>query len=107
MGAEPIRIPLAGIWHRHLRADADPLGLAPGDAQGRWQRGRVIGAVYLAEDPQTAWAEFYRLAAALDLPPDQLLPRDLWRYRVNLDEVADLSSPEALVAVPRRVRQRR
>jgi len=95
---EPDRIPLVGIWYRHVLAGGDPLRLAAGDARGRWQRAQVVGALYLADTPETAWAEFYRAAAELEIPPAKLLPRDLWRYVVSLDAVADLSSDQALTA---------
>ena len=32
----------------------------------------------------------------MELPPASLMPRDLWRYRVALDAVADLTAPAAL-----------
>lgn len=67
-------------------------------AQGRWQRAAVVRALYLAEDPETTWAEFYRAASALQLPPDRLLPRDLWTYRVELDEIVDFTTEAALAA---------
>jgi RES domain-containing protein len=98
VGAEPALVPLSGTWFRHVRAGGDPLAAAQGDAQGRWQSARKVGALYLADSPQTAWAEFYRAIAELEVPPAQLLPRDLWRYRVALDEVADLSDPASLKA---------
>ena len=96
MGAEPDRIPLSGIWYRHVRAGGHPLGLPPAAAGGRWQRARVVGAVYLADSPHTAWAEFYRALAETEVAPAALMPRDLWRYRVALDAVADLTEPTAL-----------
>jgi RES domain-containing protein len=33
------------------------------------------------------------------MPPMQQLPRDLWRFDVNVVRVADLSSPERLMSV--------
>jgi RES domain-containing protein len=57
-----------------------------------------VGGLYLADTPETAWAEFYRAAAELEVPPAKLLPRDLWRYEVSLNAVADLSSDQALAA---------
>jgi RES domain-containing protein len=97
--AEPGRIPLGGIWYRHVRRGGDPLGLAPGDARGRWQRARVVAALYLADGPDTAWGEFYRGLAEHGIPPALRMPRDLWRYEVALTEVADLTDPAALMAL--------
>ena len=62
---------------------------------GRWQRGEQLAGLYLAEDPDTVWAEWYRALAELGEPPDLRLPRDLWRFTVNLHRVADLSRPAA------------
>jgi hypothetical protein len=45
------------------------------------------------------WAERYRGLPELGLPPDTRLPRDLWRFSVNLNRVADLSRPAALRAI--------
>lgn len=67
--------------------------VAPPD--GRWQRGQEVGAVYLADSEETAWAEWYRLLAELAVPPHRALPRDLWRFRVGLD-VADLTTEARL-----------
>ena len=78
MGAHPALVPLSGIWFRHVRAGGGPLALPEGDARGRWQRARKVGALYLGDSPETAWAEFYRALAELEVPPAQLLPRDLW-----------------------------
>jgi RES domain-containing protein len=37
--------------------------------------------------------------AELEVPPAALMPRDLWRYRVALDAVADLTEPTTLAHV--------
>jgi hypothetical protein len=47
---------------------------------GGWQ----LAGVYLAQDADTVWADWYRALAELGLPPDTRLPRDLWRPSVNL-----------------------
>jgi hypothetical protein len=41
------------------------------------------------------WAEWYRALAELGEPPDLRLPRDLWRFSLNLHRVADLSRSAA------------
>ena len=80
-----------------MRAGREPLGFDP-DGQGRWQRADTIGAIYVADSEQTAWAEFYRAAAEARRGPLDLLPRDLWSYHVELDMVADLSTHRTLTA---------
>ncbi len=91
-------VPLAGVWYRHVRADAPPLPGRPGP-DGRWQRGEQLAGLYLAQDPDTVWAEWYRALAELGLPPDTRVPRDLWRLSVNLQHVSDLSRSAALQAI--------
>lgn len=81
-----------------MPAGGDPLWQPPHPANGRWQRGDIVAGVYLADEPDTAWAEWYRALAALALPPDDGLPRDLWACRVDLT-VADLSTTSRLAAV--------
>ena len=63
---------------------------------GRWQRGEVVEGFYLADSEQTAWAEWYRVLAELAIPPMRQMPRDLWRFELDVDRVADLSSAERL-----------
>jgi RES domain-containing protein len=87
---------VGGVWFRHIAAGRQALGMPPVEAAGRWQRYRVVGAIYLADSSETAWAEFYRAAAEAQVPPDAWMPRDLWRYEVALDDVVDLSSDAAL-----------
>ena len=63
---------------------------------GRWQRGEQLAGLYVAQDPDTVWAEWYRALAELGEQPDARLPRDLWRFTLNLQGVADLTIPAAL-----------
>jgi hypothetical protein len=72
---------LAGIWYRQIPAGGDPLYRPPHPADSRWQRSAIVDAMYLADSESTAWAEWYRA-----------LPRDLWRWEVDLPRVADLST---------------
>ncbi len=69
----------------------------PGDS--RWQRGRVVDALYLADGEETLWAEWYRHLAERGLPPLRQLPRDVWRYRVAAVDVADLRDETRLARV--------
>ncbi|MHB1447193.1 MAG: RES family NAD+ phosphorylase [Acidimicrobiales bacterium] len=95
---------MRGRWWRHVPADADPLARQAEAPDGRWQRGQAVEALYLADSPETAWAEWYRALAELAVPPHRALPRDLWRFALDV-ELADLSSAQQLrrvgLAVPR------
>jgi RES domain-containing protein len=81
-----------GTWWRIGHPGADPLALTPEPADGRWQRGHVIRALYLADSEETAWAEWYRHSSELGVPPQTRLPRDMYRFAVDLDNVADLTA---------------
>jgi hypothetical protein len=56
----------------------------------------VVDALYFADSEETAWAEWYRFLAEAGLPPQHLLPRDLWRWRIDLPQVADLGDERRL-----------
>lgn len=88
-----------GVFFRHVPVDGEPLFRPEHPADGRWQRGGVVEGFYLAGDEETAWAEWYRALAELAMPPMRQMPRDLWRFEVDLGEVADLSSADRLAAV--------
>lgn len=63
---------------------------------GRWNPPNSFPVLYLALDRATAAAEFYRRAEREGRPPADLLPRRLYRYRVELDGVLDLPDPDGL-----------
>jgi RES domain-containing protein len=55
-----------------------------------------VGARYFADAEDTAWAEWYRALAELAIPPDRRMPRDLWRWEIDVTEVVDLSDGDRL-----------
>ena len=91
--------PVRGVWFRHVPAGGEPLYRPERPADGRWQRGEVVEGFYLADGEETVWAEWYRALAELALPPLRQIPRDLWRFEVDVGRAADLSSPERLERV--------
>ena len=95
MDATPVR----GVWYRHVPVGREALSRPQHPADGRWQRGDVVEGFYLADSEETAWAEWYRALAERGVPPNSQLPRDLWRFSINVNRVADLSSPERLSRV--------
>jgi RES domain-containing protein len=90
------RVSVAGSWWRQTPHGSDPLWLATPPSSGRWQHGGTVAAIYLADDEQTAWAEWYRALAEIAMPPTHGMPRDLWRWTIAVGEIADLSSLEKL-----------
>lgn len=59
----------------------------------------MVAGFYLADSPETAWAEWHRQLAELGLRPEQQLPRNLWKLRVDRDRIADLSDADRLAGV--------
>ncbi len=86
-------------WFRHARRGLDFWHRPDPPADGRWQHGAIVAAIYLADSIETAWAEHYRGLSERGLPPEIGFPRDLWRCRVSLSRVADLSTEERLTRV--------
>jgi RES domain-containing protein len=64
----------------------------------RWQRDEVVRALYLADEPDTAIAEWYRFLAERGMRPRGSVPHDHHRWEISLD-LADLGSDERLAAV--------
>lgn len=96
--ADSDAVALAGRWWRQVPHGRDPLARPEPPKDGRWQRGEIVDALYLADSEETALAEWYRFIAELALPPDRALPIDLWKIEVALERVADLTSAESLSA---------
>jgi RES domain-containing protein len=87
------------VWLRQIPHGADPASRPQPPGDSRWQRGHVVDALYLAADEATLWAEWYRHLAERGLPPSEQLPRDLWRYRIEAVQVADLTTSALLARV--------
>lgn len=91
-------IAVRGRWVKHTYPGSPPLPERDPPPDNRWQRGEVVDALYLADSEETAWAEWYRHLAERAIPPLAQMPRELWRWQVDV-EVADLSTDEKLAAV--------
>lgn len=87
-----------GAWIRHVPHGADLLGRAIPPADGRWQRGEIVGGLYLAEGTQTATAEWYRALAEQGFSPQDHVPHDHHRWQIDV-ELADLTSEDRLASV--------
>jgi RES domain-containing protein len=55
--------------------------------------------MYFADSEATACGEWYRALAEFAIPPERQMPRDLWRWRLVVEGVADLSTEDALRSV--------
>ena len=65
-----------GVWIRHAPGHSDLLGRSATPTDGRWQRADVTPALYLADSPETATAEWYRSLAERGFYPEDYLPFD-------------------------------
>jgi len=92
------RIHVEGTWFRITRTGSDPFFWTDEPADGRWQRGSVVRAIYLGDSDATAWAEWYRHTSEAGVPPSRRLPRAIWQVEVDLDDVADLTAEGVLAA---------
>lgn len=90
---------LPRTWLRQIPHGRDPVERPTPPPDGRWQRGSVVDALYLAENEDCMWAEWYRHLAESGIPPERALPRDVWRFAVENLRVTDLSTPDLLDAV--------
>ena len=82
----PLQIPAVsttGVWYRHVPADAPPMPGHPAP-DGRGQRGEQLAGLYLAQDPDTVWAEWYHALAELGEPPDPPPPARPVAVSLNL-----------------------
>lgn len=91
-------VPVSGEWIRHVPHHAALLGRPVVGSDGRWQRASVVRGLYLADERDTAIAEWYRVLAELGLPPAQRIPHDHHVWSLDL-ELADLSDGDRLHAV--------
>ena len=91
-------VAVSGEWIRHAPHRSSLLGRAPTPTDGRWQRGANVGGLYLADETDTAVAEWYRYLAERGLPPGYAVPHDHHVWSVDL-KVADLSDLQRLARV--------
>lgn len=97
MDIEPTSID--AVWCRQIPGSGDVHYRPEDPADYRWQRAVATEALYFADSKETAWAEWYRFLAEAGVPPNMALPRDLWKWRVRIDGIADLSSKKRLAKV--------
>jgi RES domain-containing protein len=90
----------SGVAYRHQAARWNPLSGAGARSQGgRWNPPQSFSTLYLATEPETAVAEFHRMAERAGRAPQDFLPRRLYRYEVNLVGLVDLRPEEARAVV--------
>jgi hypothetical protein len=93
------RIDVDGVWYRHLPHRGSVWWRSEPPPDGRWERGFAVAGFYLADSLETTWAEWYRQVDELALRRTDQLPRDLWHFEVEVDEIADLRTAAQLARV--------
>lgn len=68
-------------------------------AGGRWNPKRSFAVLYLGLEIRTVVAEFHRLASRQGVAVASFLPRVLYRYEVELNNLLDLRDSEVREAV--------
>lgn len=91
------RVHVGGEWIRHAPHRSDLLGRSAESTDGRWQR-EVVRGLYLADEPATAIAEWYRWLAERGLPPAHAIPHDHHVWELDVD-LADLRSVRRLASL--------
>ena len=99
MALDVDRVRVDGVWYRHLPHRGRVWWWSEPAPDGRWQRGSEVAGFYLADSRDTAWAEWDRQIEELALRAEDQLPRDLWRFEVAIDAIADLRSEGQLARV--------
>ena len=94
MGEPIARVPVSGTWVRHVPTGGEGLTTHRRGTPGRFHRPGEI-ALYLADGPATAWAEWYRALAERAQARNDDVPRDLHQIAVSLSDVVDLSTAAA------------
>jgi RES domain-containing protein len=89
-----------GSTWRHVAAGRPALsGEGARVIGGRWNPSHSFAVLYLGTTKETVVAEFHRLAAKQLVAPDSFLPRTLYTYDVDLQNVLDVRIPEHRAAL--------
>jgi RES domain-containing protein len=89
------RIPYRGYAFRHMSPHFDPRSGEGAKKQGgRFNPPGSFATVYLAPTLTTVAAELFRLGKRHSVGAEGLLPRDIYRYSLDLQDVIDLTDPE-------------
>ena len=89
--ARATTVQLQGLAYRNQPPGFDPRsGAGARRRGGRFNPPNSFPVLYLALTPDTAAAELHRAAEGMGLPVSAVLPRELFRYDVDLTRVLDL-----------------
>lgn len=94
------RTSFEGEAFRHIAPAYNPLQTDGARIRGgRWNPPESFPTLYLALDESTTAAEFRRFAQRQSRTVEDLLPRVVYRFRVRLGDVLDVTTPQALNAL--------
>lgn len=90
-------VPFRGSAYRQQAPGYDPRsGAGARQAGGRFNPPQSFPVLYLGTSMRTLSAELSRAADRIGLTIDDVLPREVFRYEVELDKVLDLRDPDVL-----------
>ena len=89
------RISYRGYAFRHMPPHYDPRsGEGAKQQGGRFNPPGSFATLYLAQTLATTAAELFRLGKLHFVGAEKLLPRDIYRYSLDLQDIIDLADPE-------------
>ena len=83
--ADPAAVAIRGSWWRHAPLGADPWHRPAVPASNRWQRGHVVGAPVPGRLARDRVGRVVPPPRRERHPADADPPRELWRWRVDLE----------------------
>lgn len=90
-------VPFRGLAYRQQSPGYDPRsGAGARQAGGRFNPPQSFPVLYLGTSIRTLNAELIRAAERIGLTVEDVLPREVFRYEVDLDRVLDLRDPDVL-----------
>lgn len=91
-------VPFRGLAYRQQSPGYDPRsGAGARQAGGRFNPPQSFPVLYLGTSMRTLAAELTRAAERIGLTVEDVLPREVFRYEVELERVLDLRDPDVLV----------
>lgn len=93
-------VPFRGLAYRQQSPGYDPRsGAGARQAGGRFNPPQSFPVLYLGTSMRTLVAELAKAASRIGLDLDDVLPREVFRYEIELDAVLDLRDPETLAVL--------
>jgi RES domain-containing protein len=102
-GLAPAQVSGRAYRHQAVQWRYSQPGAGARTTGGRWNPPNSFATLYLGLSVDVVAAEFHRMAERAGRSPSDFMPRHLIEYEIELNELVDLTSLDALqaVALPR------